>query len=129
MIAHIIFIIKILKIPKAIIIDSIFQKYTYTDITNDTNIEYIIRSKDIGYFTVYFVEKGYYYIIWCDSTPTLYPISSCVYQYLDVLNYKFASESGIYFIVKYDLKTNDVLNLTKTLPELRDEFLKSVVIV
>ena len=43
MIAHIIFIIKILKIPKAIIIDSIFQKYTYTDITNDTNIEYIIR--------------------------------------------------------------------------------------
>lgn len=108
---------------KSIVIDSILNKYSYDEINSKSDLTFLIRSKEIGYFTIYFVDKGYYYIIWCDTTPTLEPIHPFVYQYLDVVDYNFASNSGIYIIIKYDLKTHKVLNIDKTLSELREEFL------
>lgn len=114
---------------KAIVIDTVLQQYTYNDISNNSDLTFILRSKDIGYFTICFPDKDYYYIIWCDGTPTLQPIPHYIYKYLYVIDYKFASESGIYMIAKYDSRTNNVLSLTKTLSELRDEFLNNVVLV
>lgn len=114
---------------KGIVIDTVLQQYTYNDISNTSDLTSILRSKDIGYFTIRFPDKNYYYVIWCDGTPSLQPIPHYIYKYLHVIDYKFASDSGIYIIIKYDSKTNKVLSLTKTLSELRDEFLNNVVVV
>ena len=114
---------------KSIVIDTVLQQYGYSYISNYNDLTFILRSKDIGYFTIYFRNKDYYYIIWCDGTPTLQPISPYVYNYFNIINYKFASESGIYLIIKYDIITNNILDLTETLSELKDELSENDVVV
>tara|TARA_X000000368_G_C23022520_1_gene708653 strand:- start:4 stop:363 length:360 start_codon:yes stop_codon:yes gene_type:complete len=111
---------------KSIVIDSILNQYSYNEIKNKDDLIFLMRSNEIGYFTVYVGNKSYYYIIWCDTTPTMQPIHPFVHQYLDIIDYNFASNSGIYIIIKYDSKTHKVLNIDKTLSELREEFLLNI---
>jgi hypothetical protein len=108
---------------KIILIDTILNTINYKYITDDTNIRYIIRSPHIGYYTVHFDYKPYYYIIWCDTRSNKYEISPVIKYYLSVLNEKYSSVSGIYIISKYDKITHCLLDINDTLNDIKLEIL------
>lgn len=107
--------------PKIIVLDTILNSINYRNVTDDDNIRFIIRSPHIGYYTVHFDYKPYYYIIWRDSRITNYKLSSFFKYYLSILDDIYCSNSGIYLIIKYDKITHTVLDINDTLDNIKND--------
>jgi hypothetical protein len=109
--------------PRIIVFDTILNTINYCEITDDTNMQYIIRSPHIGYYTIHFDYKPYYYIIWCDTRFNNYKISPMIKYYFSVLNAKYSTDSGIYIVSKYDKITHSLLDINNTLDDIRIEII------
>jgi hypothetical protein len=104
---------------RIIVIDTIFNTIVYENITNDTNLQYIIKSSYIGYYVIKFKYKPYYYIIWCDNMYSNIKISPVVKYYLPILENNYETMNGIYLITKYDSTTHNILDIDDTLENIR----------
>lgn len=96
--------------------------YLYVD--NNTEIKNIIKSKDIAYFSVGCIDNNYYYIFYCDGTPTSHKVSDYIYIFLKNINLLYASDSGIYLIIKYNIITHDIVDIENNINNLINNIYK-----
>lgn len=98
-------------------------------IDNNTEITNVIKSKVIAYFSLGCIDNNYYYIFYCDGNPTKYKVSDYIYNFLNIINLLYASDSGIYLIIKYDKVTHDIVNIEDNIDNLIHNIYKPLEVI